>query len=142
MIRYVLRPTYDPKLGEIREQIEIQKKHLRNAYLEAMRDLGLDEKRLKLEPPTKALGYHLRVSRKDEQQIRAKLKSGYTSVGGVQKDGLKFVSARLEKVSNEITALTKQYENEQQRHVDELLNVAGNDELERSWRRRTRRRKS
>ena len=83
-------------------------------------ELGLDDKKVKLNHAGN-LGYHYRVSRKDEKALRDC--KTYTALE-TRKDGVRFTNSHMKDLSCVYEDLAREYSETQKDVVDKVLNIA------------------
>ena len=109
---YVVHPSVDPELGDIRAEMDTVLARIGDAYEEACSALGLKGAgpqgldRLKLDRKD-GLGYSFRVSRRDEVLIRHQPQY---LVLETRKDGVRFTTPALRRLSNQYAEATARYE--------------------------------
>jgi len=65
-----------------------------------------------------------RMSKKEEQKVRKKLTGSYLIIE-TRKDGVKFTSSKLKKLSDQYQALFGEYTSCQKKVVDDVVRVSG-----------------
>jgi DNA mismatch repair protein MSH2 len=87
---------------------------------ECCEDLELEAKAVKLNRSTAQIGYHFRVSRKNEKNLRSCKQ--YTCIE-TRKDGVRFTSMQMKKIAREYEDLSKEYDEQQGVIVQKALEV-------------------
>lgn len=85
-------------------------------------DLSLEAKSVKLESNAQ-IGYYFRVTLKDEKNLRNN--RNYHTID-TNKNGVRFRNSALEEVNETYLKVRREYEQQQQSVVKEILSVAGN----------------
>lgn len=116
---YLINPSFDNRLEDLRDDKERVFNNMKSLQERVADDLGLDPKHVKLNW-TAQLGDHFRVSRKDEKKLRGKKK--YTSLE-TRKDGVRFTSMKMKKLSGEHAGLKEQYEEIQAEIVEKAMEI-------------------
>lgn len=120
---YIIAADYDNSLKEIKNERDNIEKQILKVHQQAADDLGLPaEKALKLDKSTQ-WGHVFRITKKEEPKVRKKLTSQYMTLE-TRKDGIKFTSAKLRRLSEQYTKLTEEYSSTQRELVAKVVDVA------------------
>eukprot|EP00958_Prasinococcus_capsulatus_P021547 scaffold2926_cov399-Prasinococcus_capsulatus_cf.AAC.16 len=122
---YLISPSYDTELQELRREKEKVLAQLEDVHHEIARDLKMNTEGAKgavrLEH-SNILGHHLRITKTDEGAVRQKLKK-YIQLE-TRKDGVKFTSPKIQKYSTRFSQITQQYSERQRGLVAKVVDVA------------------
>ncbi|XP_066391158.1 DNA mismatch repair protein MSH2-like [Miscanthus floridulus] len=120
---YRISPLYSSDLGVLKDELCVVENHINNLHVDTASDLDLSvDKQLKLEKGP--LGHVFRMSKKEEQKVRKKLTGIYLIIE-TRKDGVKFTSSKLKKLSDQYQALFGEYTSCQKKVVDDVVRVSG-----------------
>jgi DNA mismatch repair protein MSH2 len=123
---YLVCASYDSRLKVLKaEKVKVEHE-VESLAKAAARDLGLEfEKTLKLEwhRHSNQKSRCLRITQKEEKQVRAKLTTKYRVIEA-RKDGTKFTNKALESAAAELSQVSKQYEELQKELVAQVVAVA------------------
>ncbi|XP_078619474.1 DNA mismatch repair protein Msh2-like [Branchiostoma floridae x Branchiostoma japonicum] len=118
---FVIKPDFDDNLKELREKMNKLDDDIKSHLNEAARELKLEpNKVLKLETSTQ-LGYHFRVTLKEEKALRGNKK--YRTLE-TSKNGVKFTDSDLQRMNEEYLKSKEAYADTQKAVVDEILGIA------------------
>eukprot|EP00850_Spirogloea_muscicola_P021534 SM000253S09023 [mRNA] locus=s253:74481:80442:+ [translate_table: standard] len=121
---YIISPGYDPSLANIKKERDVIENQIRRTYEQVAGDLDLElEKTLKLDRTTQA-GYVFRITKKEEPRVRKKLLGAQYTTLETRKDGIKFTSQRLRRLSEQYVKLTEEYTATQRELVNKVVEVA------------------
>lgn len=119
---YRISPLYSSDLAELKDELSVVENHINNLHMHTACDLDLSvDKQLKLEKGP--LGHVFRMSKKEEQKVRKKLTGSYIIIE-TRKDGVKFTSSKLKKLSDQYQALFGEYTSCQKKMVDDVVSVS------------------
>ena len=123
---YKLQPHFSPKLAEIHSQQEEVREAIETHHKKLMKTLGMDEQTLRLELDAK-YGYCLRLTRKDENELRKhkKYKELKLNLLQTKKDGMLFHDNLLASRAEEYMELAKQFNDEQRTLVAKVVETCG-----------------
>ncbi len=102
---YFVSPSFNDDLAELHAKRTKLVGKMEKVLSEIADDLGLDEKKVKLNHSS-ALGYHVRVSRKDEKNLRSA--KGYVTLE-TRKDGVRFTSPEMKRLSRDHADVNEEY---------------------------------
>ena len=117
---YLVNAAFDPRLEELKHQLDQLQLNVDSLLEDVADDLGLDSNKVKLSTAPN-LGEHFRVSRADEKKLRGKSK--YTTLD-TRKDGVRFTTIKMKKFSREKTALQQNYGEIQKEIVSKAVEIA------------------
>jgi DNA mismatch repair protein MSH2 len=117
---FLIKPDFDPNLGDLREQIDSIRKQIVQEHVRVGKDLDMDtEKKLKLEDHT-VHGYCFRLTRTDASQIRNRRE--YSELA-TAKAGVYFTSQKLSGLAREFADCSSQYSRHQTGLVREVVTI-------------------
>lgn len=115
-------PTHYWIIAELRSQMDEYESEMDKLLNRAARDLNLEpSKSVKLESNPQ-FGHYFRVTLKDEKMLRNN--RAYSTID-TNKSGVRFRNAALEEVNKSHLKAKREYEQQQQSIVKDILNVAG-----------------
>lgn len=123
---YLICASYDSRLKSLKsEKVKVENK-VESLAKSAAKDLGLElGKTLKLEwhKHSNQKSRCLRITQKEEKQVRAKLSAKYRVIEA-RKDGTKFTDKSLESAASNLSRVSGQYEELQKELVAQVVAVA------------------
>lgn len=111
-----------PEFAELKQEMDECLSRVDGVFSRVASDLGLDAKSLKLES-NGVLGFYFRVTLKDEKNLRNN--RNYFTID-TNKSGVRFRNSALEEINEVYIKARREYEEQQQSVVKEILSVAGN----------------
>ncbi|CAN7988646.1 unnamed protein product, partial [Ixodes hexagonus] len=119
---FLVKPDFDDDLKALREELDSLEGKCRGYLDKAARDLGLESgKSIKLES-SKDLGFHFRITRKEEPALRSR--KGYLVIDTKQ-NGVRFRSPDLLSTNAGYLDTRKAYEEAQQSITKMIVEIAG-----------------
>ena len=120
---YLIRSSYSAELGELegRRRDVLAEIEAEAAGIGAHLGMAVG-KQLKLER-SNHLGHYLRITKKEEAAVRRKMEGRYYQIEA-KKDGIKFVSNKLRRLSDSYAALSAEYAGVQAEVVSKVVSVA------------------
>ena len=120
---FLISASYSDELGELEEQRADVLQEIEDEADSVSSDLGLVYgKNVKLER-NNALGHYLRITKKEEAALRQRMQGKYYQLEA-KKDGVKFLSNKLKRLSDSYASLTTQYAKVQADLVAKVVSVA------------------
>ncbi|XP_002982304.2 DNA mismatch repair protein MSH2 [Selaginella moellendorffii] len=120
---YIISASYDSSLKTIKADRDAVEEEIREAHEQAANDLDLPaDKSLKLDKTTQ-WGHVFRITKKEEPKVRKKLAVQYITLE-TRKDGIKFTTSKLRRLSERYGNLTENYTNTQRDLVKRLVQVS------------------
>ncbi|EDW77393.1 uncharacterized protein Dwil_GK18274 [Drosophila willistoni] len=118
---YLVKASFDSRLMELQETMSELYSKMERLQSKCNEELDLDGKQqAKLENVAK-LGYHFRITLKDDSILR---KNKNYRIVDVIKGGVRFTSDKLESYAEEFASCRTRYEEQQQSIVEEIIQVA------------------
>lgn len=119
--QFRVKSSFDPVLIELNENMEQIQDKMEKCFGKAAADLGLEKgKGLKFDSNAQ-FGHFFRVTCKDEKVLRSK--KHYTTID-TKKDGVRFVTDKLAKLSQSYKECQNKYEEQQSTLVTEIILIA------------------
>uniref|UniRef100_A0A7N0V7H1 DNA mismatch repair protein MSH2 n=1 Tax=Kalanchoe fedtschenkoi TaxID=63787 RepID=A0A7N0V7H1_KALFE len=120
---YMISSAYDPKLTELKDEQEKVERVIRELHEKTAIELDLPvDKALKLDKGIQ-FGHVFRITKKEEPKIRKKLTTQFIIVE-TRKDGVKFTSTQLKKLSDKHQKVLEEYKNCQKELVSRVVKTA------------------
>jgi DNA mismatch repair protein MSH2 len=116
---FLINPSYSATLTRLSAEKENLLHDMEGLTEEMNEDLAFDKAEVKLVRGV-SHGYHFRVSRKNEKSLRS---NKQLTLLETRKDGVKFTSISLKKVSRQYEDLSKQYDEQQDAIAQKALEV-------------------
>lgn len=115
---FLVRPSFDDRLQELKDIMDQFEAKMEKVHSKAISELGIDAVKLEY---VSHLGYHFRVTLKDEGGLRGnkKFKTIDTLKGGVR-----FTNDALENLNIDFIQAKDEYEEQQQSIVEEVVKVS------------------
>ncbi|XP_034669005.1 DNA mismatch repair protein spellchecker 1 [Drosophila subobscura] len=118
---YLVKSSFDSRLMELQQTMNELYEKMQRLQSKCNDELDLDGKQqVKLENVAK-LGYHFRITLKDDSVLR---KNKNYRIVDVIKGGVRFTSDKLEGYAEEFASCHSRYEEQQQSIVEEIIQVA------------------
>ncbi|XP_068633954.1 DNA mismatch repair protein Msh2 [Battus philenor] len=118
---FLVKPSFDDQLQSLRDELEKIQSMATKELNVVTKNLNLEAgKSIKLESNPQN-GFYFRITNKEEQLIRGNKK--YTIIDTV-KGGVRFKTSTLESITDDYLQTKKSYENEQNKVVTEIINIA------------------
>lgn len=115
---YFIKPSFDDQLVEMHENMKEVEHKINGQLRNAIKDLNMDTVKLDY---VSHLGYHFRISLKDESAIR---KNNKYRVLAAIKGGARFTTDRLSELNDEFSQAKTACEEQQESIVDEIIRVS------------------
>lgn len=119
---YLINPSFDDQLKEMKETMNELEEKMTGLIKKVSNDLNLEKNSIKLEYVSH-LGYHFRITLKDETSLR---KNNKYKIFDAVKGGVRFASERLIELNQEFIDAKHSYEEHQKSIVEEVVKIAGN----------------
>uniref|UniRef100_A0A1B0CAD0 Putative mismatch repair atpase msh6 muts family n=1 Tax=Lutzomyia longipalpis TaxID=7200 RepID=A0A1B0CAD0_LUTLO len=117
---FFIKSSFDEELQTMKEKMDEIEEKFRKELRKAANDLNLDEgSAIKLDVVSH-IGYHLRVSLKEDSLLRKNPK--YRTIDAI-KGGVRFTTDKLTDLNAEFTEIRENYEEQQKSIVDEVVRV-------------------
>ncbi|XP_059618269.1 DNA mismatch repair protein spellchecker 1 [Phlebotomus argentipes] len=113
---YLINPSFDEELQTMKEKMDDIEERVKKEQRKAANDLNLD---VKLDVVSH-IGYHFRISLKDESAIRKNKK--YSMIDAV-KGGARFTTNTLRDLNSDFQEVRESYEEQQKSIVEEVIRV-------------------
>nr|CAG4649158.1 EOG090X02H9 [Scapholeberis mucronata] len=117
---FIVKPDFDDQLGELKKQMDECESDADRIFSRVGSDLSLEAKSVKLESNAQ-IGYYFRVTLKDEKNLR---NNRHYHTIDTNKSGVRFRNSALEEVNETYLKVRREYEQQQQSVVKEILSVA------------------
>jgi len=124
---YLIAPTYDSGLEELRLEKDKVEKRICEVAEEIASDLGLQmDKSIRMEwyKVSNTRTRCMRITQTEEKKVRKKLQNVKYSMLETRKDGTKFTSKPLKEAAAQLQTISREYESRQQQLVKEVVAVA------------------
>lgn len=115
---FLVRPSFDDQLQKLKDTMDEFEGKMKKIHSKAIDDLELDAVKLEY---VSHLGYHFRVTLKDEACLRKNKK--YKTIDTL-KGGVRFTNDALEDLNTDFMRAQNDYEEQQQSIVEEVIRVA------------------
>lgn len=119
---YLIKPSFDNELNEMNESMNCLEEKMKKELRKEADNLNIDcGTSMKLDYVSK-LGYHFRISLKDDAILRKDTKR-YKTLDAI-KGGVRFTTDKLTDLNEEYNQLKESYEEHQQTIVEEIVRVS------------------
>lgn len=115
---YLVNPSFDEQLQELKATMDGFESKMEKIHSKAISELGIDGVKLEY---VSHLGYHFRVTLKDESGLRNNKK--YKTIDAL-KGGVRFTNDALEKLNQDFLQAKEGYEEQQETIVAEVIKTA------------------
>jgi len=116
---FLVNPAFDARLAELSAEKKEALREMGSIQRDTADDIGVEVSRVKLNNQSQ-LGYHLRITRKDEKLIRNNPR--YNALE-TRKDGVRFTTMQLKVLSRKFSELSREYEEVQRAIVAKCMEV-------------------
>lgn len=118
---YLIKPSFDEELAEFKDKMDGIEEKMNKLLSKSAKDLGLDEgTSIKLDYVSH-IGYHFRISLKDDGVLRKNNK--YKTIDAI-KGGIRFTNDRLSDLNTDFIEAKSAYEEHQKGIVEEVVKIA------------------
>ncbi|XP_053958336.1 DNA mismatch repair protein spellchecker 1 [Anastrepha ludens] len=117
---YLVKSSFDEQLQDMKSHMSRLLSKMERLQQKAADDLNMEKSQVRLENVAK-IGYHFRVTLKDDSELR---KNKNYKILDVVKGGVRFTNDKLTEYSEEYGTLCDQYEEQQKSVVEEIIKVA------------------
>lgn len=118
---YLVKASFDEQLLEMKNRMTRLHEKMERLQAKVSEDLDLDRGQLVRLENVSHLGYHFRITLKDDSVLR---KAKNYRITDVVKSGVRFTSDKLSEYSQEFIEIREQYEQQQKSIVEEIIQVA------------------
>lgn len=115
---FLVCSSFDDRLKSLKESMDSFEMKMEKIHSRVIKDLGIDSVKLEY---VSHLGYHFRVTLKDEEGLRGNKK--YKKIDAL-KSGCRFTNDDLENLNEDFLQSKQEYEEQQQSIVEEVIKVA------------------
>lgn len=115
---FMVRPTFDSELQELKMKMDEIESKMETVQAKANRDLDMENVKLEY---VSHLGYHFRVTLKDECNLRNNKK--YRTIDAL-KGGVRFTNETLDRLNSDYTEAREKYEVQQENIVSGVIKTA------------------
>lgn len=115
---FLVCSSFDDKLKSLKESMDSFETKMEKIHSRVIKDLGNEAVKLEY---VSHLGYHFRVTLKDEEGLRANKK--YKKIDAL-KSGCRFTNDELENLNEDFLQSKQEYEEQQESIVEEVIKVA------------------
>ncbi|XP_017477150.1 PREDICTED: DNA mismatch repair protein spellchecker 1 isoform X1 [Rhagoletis zephyria] len=117
---YLVKASFDEQLQDMKNHMSRVLSKMERLQQKAADDLNMEKSQVRLENVAK-IGYHFRVTLKDDSELR---KNKNYKILDVVKGGVRFTNEKLTEYSEEYGTFCDQYEEQQKSVVEEIIKVA------------------
>lgn len=118
---YLVKASFDNELLEMKERMSRLFSKMEKLQAKAAQELDLDKNQSIKLLNVAHLGYHFRITLKDDTALR---KNKNYKIVDIVKGGIRFTTDKLTEINEEFCSLRSTYENQQKTIVEEIIKVA------------------
>lgn len=118
---YLIKASFDDQLQEMKENMDSLERNINKQLLSAANDLGLEARTAIKLDYVSHIGYHFRISLKDDSLLRKNNK--YRILDAI-KGGVRFTTTKLGDLNEDFLRAREMYEEQQKSIVEEVVRVA------------------